>query len=190
MGIDTVDIGNIPDTLPDTIDALKRATQADCIMSTGGVSVGDEDHIKSAVLALGELDFWKIAIKPGKPVAFGRINHHGTSTPFIGLPGNPASVFVTFLLFARTFLLAQSHQAASIPKGQLYTANFPWAANTLRQEYLRARKNSEGTIDIHSKQNSGILSSTTWADGLVVVPPQQDITRGDKVEFIAFSDFF
>ena len=162
----------------------------DCIISTGGVSVGDEDHIKQAVLTLGELDLWRIAIKPGKPVAFGYIHHPQQHIPFIGLPGNPASVFVTFLLIARAFLLTLSHQKNAIPNGQSYTANFSWTANPKRQEYLRAQINQEGHIDIHPKQSSGVLSSTAWANGLVTVAPQKNIHHGDEVNFIPFNEFF
>ena len=198
MHIDVIDMGDIADTLTATTDAIQHTViqqaamgQAiDCIISTGGVSVGDEDHIKQAVLSLGQLDLWRIAIKPGKPVAFGHIHDSQQHIPFIGLPGNPASVFVTFLLIARAFLLTLSHQKNAIPNGQVYTANFSWEANQKRQEYLRAQINQEGHIDIHPKQNSGVLSSTTWANGLVVVSPQNNIQQGDSVNFIPFNDFF
>jgi molybdopterin molybdotransferase len=198
MHIDVIDMGDIADTLTATTDAIQQviAQQAaigktvDCIISTGGVSVGDEDHIKQAVLTLGELDLWRIAINPGKPVAFGHIHHPLQHIPFIGLPGNPASVFVTFLLIARAFLLTLSHQKNTIPNGQSYTANFSWTANPKRQEYLRAQINQGGNIDIHSKQNSGVLSSTAWANGLVAVPPQKSIQQGNEVNFIPFNDFF
>jgi molybdopterin molybdotransferase len=201
MHIDVIDMGDITDTLTATTDAIEHTVTkqdamgkaVDCIISTGGVSVGDEDHIKQAVLTLGELDFWRIAIKPGKPVAFGHIHdsqqHSKKHIPFIGLPGNPASVFVTFLLIARAFLLTLSHQKNTIPNGQFYTANFSWEANPKRHEYLRAQINPEGHIDIHPKQNSGILSSTAWANGLVVVPPQKNIHHGDTITFIPFNDF-
>lgn len=183
--VDVIDIGDIPDNLSATVEALKQASSADCIISTGGVSVGDEDHIKNAVTALGTLAFWKVAIKPGKPIAIGSITHAQKTTPFIGLPGNPASVFVTFLLFARTLLRAQQHQK-TIFHTTYHRANFAWQANTQRQEYLRAKLDKEGSISIHPKQNSGVLSSTTWANGLAVIPPQQDIAVGDSVAFIDF----
>lgn len=189
MKVTVIDIGDILDNLPATIDALQQAANADCIISTGGVSVGDEDHIKTAVEQLGSLDFWKVAIKPGKPIAIGSITTDKKATPFVGLPGNPASVFVTFLLFARTLLLALQHQQATIPKGQHSRANFTWQANVQRQEYLRAQRDDKGNITIHPKQNSGILSSTAWANGLAVIPPQQDIAVGDRVEFIRFKEF-
>lgn len=184
MNIEVIDIGTTEDTEAATIDALKKASQADCIISTGGVSVGDEDHIKRAVTQLGHIDFWRIAIKPGKPVAFGKIGE----TPFLGLPGNPASVFVTFLLFARPLLSALQHQQANNLATAAYSlpANFTKKANPKRQEYLRARINDQGQIDIYPNQSSGVLSSTSWAQGLVIVPAQKSITLGDTVQFVDF----
>jgi molybdopterin molybdotransferase len=191
MGINVIDCGRVKDTHADTVAALTKAAQYDCIISTGGVSVGDEDHIKNAVNALGTLNFWRIAIKPGKPVAFGHIeidNHQ--PTPFIGLPGNPASVFITFLLLARPFLQQMQHQPYKKPKQQRLPANFTWASNPKRQEYLRAKTNSDGSVAIYPNQSSGVLSSTSWAEGLVVVPPQTSIALNDPVTFIHFGEFF
>ncbi|ODS22801.1 molybdopterin molybdenumtransferase MoeA [Candidatus Endobugula sertula] len=182
MGLNILDIGTVKDTQEATIIALQQAEKADCIISTGGVSVGNEDHIKKAVQQLGNIHFWRIAIKPGKPVAIGHINQ----TPFIGLPGNPAAVFTTFLLIAHPFLLAQQHQEYRPPKTTTVVAAFNWQGNLKRQEYLRAKLNAEGTMEIYPNQSSGILSSTVWADGFVVVPPQTPITVGDKVEFMTF----
>jgi molybdopterin molybdotransferase len=188
MGIDTIDCGSIEDTESATLAALSIASDVDCIISTGGVSVGDEDHVKKAVLQLGELDFWRVAIKPGKPIACGKIYHGNTHTPFIGLPGNPASVFITFLVFARPFLRKQQHQAYSAPRGHILAANFTRAANPIRQEYLRGKINASGMIEIHPNQSSGVLSSSSWAEGLVVVPPQTPISIDDKVLFITFGE--
>jgi molybdopterin molybdotransferase len=191
MGMHVVDCGRVKDTLKDTVTALKKAAEYDCIISTGGVSVGDEDHIKQAVNKLGSLDFWRIAIKPGKPVAFGHIETgHHNPTPFIGLPGNPASVFITFLLFARPFLQQMQHQPYLAPRQQRLPAKFTWASNPKRQEYLRAKIDSDGSVAIYPNQSSGVLSSTSWAEGLVVVPPQTPITPNDLVTFIHFGEFF
>ncbi len=195
MGIEVIDCGDVEDTLNATTTALKQAScRADCVISTGGVSVGDEDHIKTAVAQLGAIDFWRIAIKPGKPVAFGQLNDTeqtaGTPTAFIGLPGNPASVFITFLLFAHPFLMAQQHQTYRAPRGLPLAANFSWKANPKRQEYLRAKVNDAQGVDIYPNQSSGVLSSTSWAEGLVKVPINTPITQGDAVEFIPFSAFF
>jgi molybdopterin molybdotransferase len=193
MGIETIDCGDIEDTASATISALKAAASADCIISTGGVSVGDEDHVKDAVMQLGELGVWRIAIKPGKPVAFGSIFSTSSSnkkTPFIGLPGNPAAVFITFLLLARPFLMQLQHQTYQAPKGTFIKANFSHQENPKRQEYLRAKINDQGTVDIYKNQSSGVLSSISWAEGLVLVPPQTAINSGDTVEFIRFVDLF
>lgn len=194
MGIHVFDAGRVQDTHADTIKALQHAAQCDAIISTGGVSVGDEDHIKQAVMDLGGLDFWRIAIKPGKPVAFGYINteknHTQTRTPFIGLPGNPASVFTTFLLLARPFLQQVQNQDYRAPKGISVAASFTWQGNPKRQEYLRARIEDDGRVAIFSNQSSGVLSSTSWAEGFVVVKPQTPIAPNDRVEFIHFGEFF
>lgn len=182
MNIQIMDIGITQDTEEATIASLREAATADCIISTGGVSVGDEDHIKRAVMQLGNIDFWRIAIKPGKPVAFGHIDE----TPFLGLPGNPASVFVTFLLFARPMLLTMQHQQAHTLHSLHLPADFAKKANPKRQEYLRGRINDKGHIEIHPNQSSGVLSSTSWAQGLVIIPAQREVVPGDNVEFIDF----
>lgn len=189
MGFKVVDCGRVEDTLDATIHALKKAADCDCIISTGGVSVGDEDHIKDAVTALGALDFWRIAIKPGKPVAFGSIHHPSGATPFIGLPGNPSSVFMTFLLLANPLLKALQHQHYKKPSGVHLPANFNWKENPKRQEYLRAKINAAGHIDIYPNQSSGVLSSTSWATGVAVIPIATTIKAGDVVEFIDFNAF-
>ncbi len=189
LGMEVVDIGVIADTLESTTDGLQRAAkQADCIISTGGVSVGDEDYIKKAVLQLGRLDFWRIAIKPGKPLAFGTIDTEEKTTPFIGLPGNPASVFITFLIFARPFLLACQQQRFRSLQTRPVIANFSWKENPIRQEYLRGRIIDTDKVDIYPNQSSGVLSSTSWAEGLVIVPPKTMIKTGDQVEFVPFSE--
>lgn len=193
IGINIIDCGSIEDTHTATITALQKAAECDCIISTGGVSVGDEDHIKQAVNDLGALEFWRIAIKPGKPLAFGYINkqHSNTAqsnTPFIGLPGNPASVFITFLLFALPLLRQLQHLPYLPPKGVLLGANFSRTANPQRQEYLRAKTNEHDMVDIYPNQSSGVLSSTSWTEGLVIVPPQTTINMGDKVTFVTFNE--
>jgi molybdopterin molybdotransferase len=189
MGIKVVDCGRVEDTHEATVQALRKAADCDCIISTGGVSVGDEDHIKHAVMALGELDFWRIAIKPGKPVAFGNIHHPTGATPFIGLPGNPSSVFITFLLFANPLLKTLQHQHYQAPKGMRVPANFDWKENPKRQEYLRARMNTEGQVDIYHNQSSGVLSSTSWAEGVAVIPIATPVKNGDTVQFIHFNEY-
>ena len=180
-GFELVDLGIAPDQ-PDAIRELfrKAATQADVIVSSGGVSVGEEDHVKAIVAELGSLDLWRIAIKPGKPFAFGNI----LGKPFLGLPGNPVSVFVTLLIIGRPYLFAcQGMQAAPLP---VYPgkALFEKPAST-REDYLRVRQTAKG-LELFSSQSSGVLLSTSQSDGLVRQPVGRDIQAGDDVDFIPY----
>ena len=183
---DIIDLGVLPDTLDSTVDAMRQAAgQADLIVTTGGVSVGEEDHVRAAVEQLGELSLWRINIKPGKPLAFGSVQ----GAHFIGLPGNPVSAFVTFLLFARPFILKLQGASALTPPEFTVIARFDWPRAGSRQEYLRARYLPDGSgAKIYPHQGSGVLTSTVWADGLVVVPPKRAIKAGDRVGFIPFSE--
>ncbi|HGG58388.1 MAG TPA: molybdopterin molybdenumtransferase MoeA [Gammaproteobacteria bacterium] len=183
---DIIDLGVLPDTLDSTLDAMRQAAgQADLIVTTGGVSVGEEDHVRAAVEQLGELSLWRINIKPGKPLAFGSVQ----GAHFIGLPGNPVSAFVTFLLFARPFILKLQGASALTPPEFTVIARFDWPRAGSRQEYLRARYLPDGSgVEIYPHQGSGVLTSTVWADGLVVVPPKRVIKAGDRVGFIPFSE--
>ena len=185
LGCDVTDLGIVPDQRAATIDALAKAARThDVIVTSGGVSVGEEDHIKPAVQQLGTLDLWQIAIKPGKPFAHGRIG----SAHFVGLPGNPVSSFVTFLLLVRPMLIKLQGAADSgllaIPK----RADFDWSRPDKRQEFLRVRRNAVGGLDLFPNQSSGVLTSLVWGDGLVNVPPGQAIARGDVVSSISFSE--
>lgn len=183
MGCVPVDIGRVADTAEDTRQALeKAAAQADCIISTGGVSVGEEDHVKAAVESLGELSVWKLKIKPGKPLAFG----HVQGVPFFGLPGNPASTLVTFCVIARSFILQMQGAQAKVPLTFQVPAGFT-RKPALRQEYLRARIEQQRIVPFYN-QNSGVLSSASWADGLAIVPPDTAVQEGDAVAFIPFSE--
>ena len=184
LGCDVTDLGIVPDRLDATIEALKAASrQHDLILTSGGVSVGEEDHIKPAVQALGELNLWQIAIKPGKPFAYGKI----AAAHFIGLPGNPVSSFVTFLLLVRPFILKLQGAADFAPKSIAISAHFDWPKADKRREFLRARQNQAGGLDLFANQSSGVLTSAVWADGLVDNPPGQAIAHGDRVRFIPFS---
>jgi molybdopterin molybdotransferase len=183
-------LGIVPDTLEATRDALRRASKDhDLIITSGGVSVGEEDHIKPAVSAEGRLDMWQIAIKPGKPLAFGAVRKQGAEhleTWFMGLPGNPVSSFVTFLLLARPFIL--NLQGVNQTKLNPYTlrADFSWPKADKRREFLRVKRNTTGGLDLFENQGSGVLTSTVWADGLVDNPPGNTIKPGDTVGFIPF----
>ena len=185
LGCAVTDFGIVPDRRDATLEALRNAARDhDLILTSGGVSVGEEDHIKPAVQALGELKLWQIAMKPGKPFAYGKV----ASTHFIGLPGNPVSSFVTFLLLVRPFLLRlQGVHDVALPSSMV-PAHFNWPKADKRREFLRVRRNSAGGLDLFSNQSSGVLTSAVWGDGLVDTPPGQTIAHGDKVAFIAFSD--
>ena len=185
MGCEVTDLGIVPDRLNATVDALRSAAQAhDVILTSGGVSVGEEDHIKPAVQTLGTLDLWQIAIKPGKPFAHGRI---GTAH-FIGLPGNPVSSFMTFLLLVRPFLLRMQGATDLAMTAQSLRADFAWPRADRRQEFLRVRRNAAGGLDLFPNQSSGVLSSVVWGDGFVDNPAGQTIAKGDLVRFVAFND--
>jgi molybdopterin molybdotransferase len=185
LGCQVTDFGIVPDRRDATLEALRTAAHDhDLILTSGGVSVGEEDHIKPAVQALGELNLWQIAMKPGKPFAYGTV----ASTHFIGLPGNPVSSFVTFLLLVRPFLMRlQGVQTVTMPSAKL-PAHFNWLRADKRREFLRVRRNAAGGLDLFPNQSSGVLTSAVWGDGLVDTPAGQTIAHGDLVRFIAFSD--
>lgn len=189
LGCEITDYGIVPDSLQATRDTLRAAAaQHDLIITSGGVSVGEEDHIKPAVEAEGRLNMWQIAVKPGKPLAFGEVNRAGGSAFFLGLPGNPVSSFITFLLFVRPFLLRLQGVTGSVqPKAIPLRADFDWPKPDRRNEFLRARINDAGGLDLFPNQGSGVLTSTVWADGLIDNPPGQAIAKGDIVRFIPFA---
>ena len=184
LGCEVTDMGIVPDRLDATIEALKTASIGhDLILTSGGVSVGEEDHIKPAVRALGELNLWQIAIKPGKPFAYGTVN----AAHFIGLPGNPVSSFVTFLLLVRPFILSLQGVTDVAIKSIAGYAHFDWARADKRREFLRVRQNAAGGLDLFENQSSGVLTSAVWGDGLLDNPPGRSIAHGDTVQFIPFS---
>lgn len=201
LGCEVLDLGIVPDSLEATRAALREAALGhDLILTSGGVSVGEEDHVKPAVQAEGQLDLWQIAVKPGKPLAYGRVRRPSRSpiasfgdtgadgtAHFIGLPGNPVSSLVTFLLFVRPFVLKLQGVADVAPRAMRLRADFDWPKPDRRREFLRARLNSDGGLDLFPNQGSAVLTSTVWADGLVDNPPSQAITRGDIVRFLPFS---
>jgi molybdopterin molybdotransferase len=196
LGCDATDFGIIPDKLQATRETLRKASKDhDLIITSGGVSVGEEDHIKPAVTAEGRLDLWQIAIKPGKPLAFGAVRKSDNSKSvgaegeawFIGLPGNPVSSFVTFLLFVRPFILKLQGRAVSSPQSYPMRADFDWLKADRRNEFLRVRINTQGGLDLFPNQSSGVLTSAAWGDGLVDCPPNQAIQSGDMVKYIPFN---
>jgi len=190
MGCEVTDLGIVPDRREATVDALREAARAhDLILTSGGVSVGEEDHVKPAVQALGQLDLWQIAVKPGKPFAYGRVNRDGEGfAHFIGLPGNPVSSFVTFLLLVRPFVLRLQGVQQALPRSVEVRADFHWPRGDKRREFLRVRYNDSGGLELFRNQSSGVLTSAAWGDGVVDNPPGQAIAPGDRVRFIAFSE--
>jgi molybdopterin molybdotransferase len=190
-GCEVTDLGIVPDKREATLSALQTAAQThDLILTSGGVSVGEEDHIKPAVQQLGSLDLWSISMKPGKPFAYGRVNRDSDGfAHFVGLPGNPVSSFVTFLLLVRPMLAklhGQSGDLATINPIAL-RADFTRAKADKRREFLRAKRNSQGGLDLFPNQNSSVLTSAVWADGLIDLPAGGTIAQGDLVNFIPFS---
>lgn len=183
-GFDVVDLGVARDDPAKLRELLVRAAEeADVILSSGGVSVGEEDHVKSVVASLGALDLWRVAIKPGKPFAFGRV----LDKPFLGLPGNPVSVFVTLLVIARPFLFA----CQGIGDLQLRPVSQPSTFDKRagpREDYLRVRATEHG-VEPYANQSSGALFSACWGDGLVRQGAGEDIIAGEPVEFLPWSAF-
>ena len=189
LGCEVIDLGIVEDTLEATKDALRRgAAQADLVFASGGVSVGEEDHVKPAVEALGSLEMWKIAIRPGKPVAFG----HVSATPFIGSPGNPVSLFVTFVLFVRPFLLRMQGRDDWRNRPMTAKVDFDWPRPDKRREFHRARLRFDAAgiarVSVHPSRSSGVLSSVTWANGLAVIPEGRSFRAGDEIAFLPFSE--
>jgi len=215
LGCEITDYGIVPDSLQATRATLREAAAGhDLIITSGGVSVGEEDHVKPAVEAEGRLNMWQIAMKPGKPLAFGEVFREvlsaaGAATGakpasesavaadaameqdsafFLGLPGNPVSSFITFLLFVRPFILRLQGVADVAPRTYAMRADFDWPRADRRNEFLRVKRNDAGGLDLFPNQGSAVLTSTVWGDGLVDNPPGQTIAAGDTVRFISFAD--
>ncbi len=185
-GCEVGDLGIVPDRLDATREALRRAAAGhDLIVTSGGVSVGEEDHLKPAVEAEGTLQHWQIAIKPGKPLAFGTVRKpDGHSALFVGLPGNPVSSFVTALLCVTQVLRAMQGMPVGLPPALPIRADFDWPRPDKRREFLRVRLNDRGGLDLYPNQSSGVLTSAVWADGLLDNPAGQAIRAGDTVQFL------
>jgi molybdopterin molybdotransferase len=193
-GCDVTDLGIVPDNLSTTLQAMKTAAaNHDLILTSGGVSVGEEDHVKPAVEALGGLNLWQISMKPGKPFAFGFLNPQRASaskkTYFMGLPGNPVSSFVTFQLLVRPFLLALQGVAAVRPTPYRLQAHFDLPKPDKRREFLRVKRNAQGGVELFPNQSSGVLTSVVWGDGVVDNPGAQAIQVGDWVSFYPFAEW-
>ena len=187
FGCELKDYGIVPDTLDATREVLRRAaSECDVVVTSGGVSVGDADYVKPAVEAEGKLLMWRIAMKPGRPLAFGNVGN----SFFIGLPGNPVSSFVTFLIFVRPFLLKAQGMTDTEPRAIAARADFDWLDPDSRREFLRAKWNRTGGLELYPTQDSAVLTSTAWADGLIDNPPAQAIRKGDTVRFLPYSELY
>ena len=185
LGCEVHDLGIVPDRLAATRAALERAAAgADAIVSSGGVSVGEEDHVKAALAAMGELHLWQLAMKPGKPLAFGRVG----TVPFLGLPGNPVASFVTFVMLVRPFLLRAMGVEQVHPRAAYVRADFERAPDPVRREFLRVRINDAGGLDAYASQNSALLSSVSWADGLADLPAGTAVMKGQPVRYLPLSE--
>lgn len=199
LGCVVTDLGIVPDQRSATLSALQAAAdQHDLILTSGGVSVGEEDHIKPAVEELGALDLWQIGMKPGKPFAYGHVRRSGDGaradagadrTHFIGLPGNPVSSFVTFLVLVRPFLLKLQGASEVGVASVAIRADFDWPKADKRREFLRVKRNGHGGLDLYPNQSSGVLTSAHWADGLVDNPAGATIAKGEFVRFIPMAEF-
>jgi molybdopterin molybdotransferase len=190
LGCEIIDLGLVGDTLEATREAMLNAsTQADLVVTSGGVSVGDEDHVRIAIEQLGELSMWRIGIKPGKPLAYGLIN----DTPFLGLPGNPVSVFATFCLFVSPVIQILQGRLWKPPVALQVIADFDWPKPDSRREFLRARlvadADDQTRVQIFPNQDSGVLTSTVWADGFVEIAENQTVQAGDTVNYLPFAQF-
>lgn len=192
LGCEVRDLGTVPDQLEATREALRKAAMDnDLIITSGGVSVGEEDHVKPAVEAEGQLDMWKVAIKPGKPLAFGEVRRSaengGGKAWFIGLPGNPVAAFVTFLVMVRPFVLRLQGVSNVTPRAFNLRADFDWLRADARAEFLRGRINDDGGVELYQSQGSGVMTSLCWGDGLVFNQPGLAINKGDSVRFVPYS---
>jgi len=186
-GCELRDYGIVPDSLEATRQVLRRAAgECDVVVTSGGVSVGDADFVKPAVEAEGKLLMWKIAMKPGRPLAFGKVQ----DSFFIGLPGNAVSSFVTFLIFVRPFLLKTQGLLETNPRAIMARADFDWPEPDARREFLRVKCNAQGGLDLYPTQDSAVLTSTAWADGLLDNPAGRAIRRGDMVRFLPYSELY
>lgn len=192
LGCEVSDLGIVPDRREATVAALKTAADHhDLIVTSGGVSVGEEDHVKPAVQSLGALALWQIAMKPGKPFAYGHVRRETApgAAHFVGLPGNPVSSYMTFLLLVKPLVLALLGAKQLAPVAVPMTAHFDVPQADKRREFLRVRRNAQGGLDLFPNQSSGVLTSVVWGDGVVDKPAGQTIAHGDTVSFWPFSEW-
>ncbi|VVO07228.1 gephyrin-like molybdotransferase Glp [Pseudomonas fluorescens] len=188
-GVEVHDYGVMADELAASRDALSLASsECDVLLTSGGVSVGEEDHLKQAIEELGSVDFWRLAIQPGKPLAFGKV----AGKPWIGMPGNPSAALVTALVVVRPFLLRAQGVEEVLPLPLAIPAGFDWLLRNKRRQYLRARLSpgADGrlSVELHPQQSSAMLSAACWADGLAVIECEQQVLKHDNVRFLSFAE--
>lgn len=185
LGAEVIDLGIIQDNREATRDSLRKAAaEADLIVTSGGMSEGDEDHVTAAVQAEGHIDVWKIAAKPGKPLAFGGVKSGEREAAFIGLPGNPVSVWSGLLTLVAPFLRRCQGLSVIEPDRQKLRADFSYMVKGNRMEFVRVRRNAKGGLDIYPTQDSAIISSAVWSDGVASIPAGATILPGDIVEYL------
>ena len=185
LNCEIVDMGVVPD-VPEALENAfaTAAANADVVITSGGVSVGEADFVKAAVEKLGRVEMWKVAMKPGKPIVYGRVGE----ADFVGLPGNPVSAFATFCLFVRPFLLKRMGASRVLYRAFPVRAASAWTRAGDRREFLRARLTDDGRVELFPNQSSGVLTSCTWGDGFVDLDIGQTFQPGDWVRFIPFSE--
>lgn len=188
-GVEVHDFGVMPDQLSASRQALRlAAAECDVLITSGGVSVGEEDHLKQAIEALGSIDLWRLAIQPGKPLAFGDV----AGKPWIGLPGNPSAALITALIVVRPFLFRAQGMDKVLPVPLQLPAGFDWLKRNRRRQYLRAGlvadANGHLCVELHPQQSSAMLTAACWADGLAVVECEAQLHKHDKVLYLPFSD--
>ena len=191
LGCEVSDLGIVPDRLEATRAALKSAAdEHDLILTSGGVSVGEEDHLRPAARAEGRIELWQMACKPGKPLAFGAITRSDGAGEalLMGLPGNPVSSFVTFLLAVAPVLRVMQGGSGALPVALPLRADFSLPKADKRREFLRARLTPEGRVEVFPNQSSGVLTSAVWADGLVDNPAGTTVAPGDVVRFLPLTE--
>lgn len=193
LNCEVVDLGIIEDTLAATKQALLGAAdKADLVMTSGGVSVGDEDHIRKALEENGKLELWRVNVKPGKPFVFGEIINTSKTTPFMGLPGNPVSVFATFCIFARPYIIKKQGSNEKAPNSFMVESSFEIRSKEKRNEYMRARldydNSGKASVSLYPNQGSGVLTSASWGNGFAFIPAETLVEKGDLIQFIPFSE--
>ena len=186
LDVEIIDLGIVADTLAATRSALREAAgRADVIVSSGGMSVGEEDHVVNAVRAEGRLDVWKVAYKPGKPIAYGSVGN----AAFIGLPGNPVSAWVGMLLMVTPFLQRCQNRLPSPQLTLPLRADFTFRAGN-RLEFIRVRRNATGGLDCFPNQDSSLLTSAAWCDGLAAIPADAQVAPGDIIDYLPLDGAF